>query len=478
MFEKRLSNLILETLNVDPTVSQHSAIDCISRFLFDDNQYSVFLLKGYAGTGKTLLVSTLVEVLKQFRINTELLAPTGRAAKVLSQYAQKPAYTIHKKIYRQQSATDGFGSFVLNYNKSQSTLFIVDEASMISNTAADQSVFGSGRLLDDLFEFVYNGKNCRLMLVGDTAQLPPVGLTISPALETEELKHYNMDVFSSVLTDVVRQAKESGILYNATALRFRIKHRQTQSFFPIKIEGLPDIKRIGGEDLIESISGSFDNYGETETMVVTRSNKRANRFNEGIRNSILWRESELSAGDLIMVVKNNYYWINPEENLDFIANGDIARIVRLHKTEEIYGFRFADVTLELIDYNNLEIDCKIFIDTLTIDRPSFGYAENQKLFSAVQEDYLHIGNRKKRWKEIKEDPYFNALQVKFSYAVTCHKAQGGQWDAVFVDHGYLTEDMLEVDYLRWLYTAFTRAKEVLYLVNFDKHFFGEEEEGF
>jgi exodeoxyribonuclease-5 len=281
-----------------------------------------------------------------------------------------------------------------------------------------------------------------------------------------------------VLTDVVRQAIESGILYNATALRLRIKHRQTQSFFPIKIEGLPDIKRIGGEDLIESISGSFDNFGETETVVVTRSNKRANRFNEGIRNSILWRESELSAGDLIMVVKNNYYWINPEENLDFIANGDIARVVRLNRTEEIYGFRFADVTLELIDYNNLEIDCKIFIDTLTIDGPSFGYADNQKLFNAVQEDYIHIGNRKKRWQEIKENPYFNALQVKFSYAVTCHKAQGGQWDAVFVDHGYLTEDMLEVDYLRWFYTAFTRAKRVLYLVNFDKHFFGEEDEGF
>lgn len=478
MFEKRLANLIISKMGVAPTPSQQSAIEQIARFLFDDNQFGIFLLKGYAGTGKTLLVSTLVEVLKQFRINTELLAPTGRAAKVLAQYANKQAFTIHKKIYRQQSATDGFGHFVLNFNNASSTLFIVDEASMLSNSSYEQSVFGSGHLLDDLIEFVYNGKNCRLMLVGDTAQLPPVGLTISPALDAEVLKSYGMDVFSAVLTDVVRQAIESGILYNATALRLRIKHQQTKAFFPVKHQSFPDIERIGGEELIETISGCFDRYGETETIVVTRSNKRANRFNQGIRNSILWREDELSSGDLIMVVKNNYHWIAPDENLDFIANGDIARIMRIHKTEEMYGFRFADVTLQLIDYSDLEIDCKIFLDTLTIDAPSFGDIENKKLFNAVQEDYLHIGNRRQRWKEIKENPYFNALQVKFSYAVTCHKAQGGQWDAVFIDHGYLTEDMLELDYLRWFYTAFTRPKKILYLVNFDKGFFGGEGESF
>lgn len=475
MFEKKLSQIIKQELKVDPTESQKTAIDVISRFLYDDNQYAIFLLKGYAGTGKTLLVSVLVNVLKQFRIKTELLAPTGRAAKVLSQYAQKPAYTIHKKIYRQMSTSDGMGKYVLDFNQSANTLFVVDEASMIANSSADQTIFGSGHLLDDLIEYVYNGKNCRLMLVGDTAQLPPVGLTISPALDLKVLEAYSMATFSAVLSDVVRQAETSGILYNATSIRFHIKHNRINNFFSIKIEGFPDIKKIGGSDLIETISTCYDRYGESETIVVTRSNKRANKFNEGIRNTILWRETELASGDLLMIVKNNYHWTDEEGKLDFIANGDIARVVRVHKTEELYGFRFANVTLDFIDYENVEIECKIFIDTLTIETASFGNEENQKLFNAVQEDYKHIGNRKQRWKEIKEDPYFNALQVKFAYAVTCHKAQGGQWEAVFIDHGYLTEDMLNVEFLRWLYTAFTRPKTQLYLVNFDKKFFGENE---
>ena len=476
MFEKKLSQIISQTFEVIPTVSQQSAIDEISKFLFDDNQQSIFLLKGYAGTGKTLLVSTLVKVVSKFRINTELLAPTGRAAKVLSLYAQKPAYTIHKKIYRQKSTANGLGSFVLDYNKASNTLFIVDEASMISNSSPEQSIFGSGRLLDDLIEYVYNGRNCRLMLVGDTAQLPPVGLTISPALEPTVLADYNMDLFTSTLSDVVRQVEESGILYNATSIRYHLKNKRTNTFFPIKVDGMPDISRIGGEDLIEEISTCYDRYGESETIVITRSNKRANRFNEGIRNTILWRESELAGGDMLMIVKNNYHWIDPEGKMDFIANGDIAKVVKVHKTEELYGFRFATVTLQFIDYEYLEIECKIFIDTLSIEAASFGNIENQKLFYAVQEDYMHISNRQKRWKEIKENPYFNALQVKFAYAVTCHKAQGGQWDAVFLDHGYLTKEMLTIDYLRWMYTAFTRPKLKLYLVNFDKCFFGEGDE--
>lgn len=476
MFEKKLSQIISQNLKVEPTVSQQTAIDEISKFLYDDDQYSLFLLKGYAGTGKTLLVSTLVQAVIPFRIKTELLAPTGRAAKVLSQYANKSAYTIHKKIYRQKSSTDGMGKFVLDMNKASNTLFIVDEASMISNSTPEQSIFGSGQLLDDLIEYVYNGKNCRLMLVGDTAQLPPVGLTISPALDTKVLGNYNMSLFSAILSDVVRQAEESGILYNATAIRFHIKHQRINQFFNIKLAGFQDLMRIGGDVLIECLSDCYDKFGESETIVVTRSNKRANQFNEGIRRTILWREDELTAGDMLMIVKNNYHWTDPDGKLDFIANGDIAKVIRVQKTEEIYGFRFANVTLEFIDYENLELDCKIFLDTLTIDAPAFGNDESRKLFDAVQEDYMHIGDRKKRWKEIKEDPYFNALQVKFAYAVTCHKAQGGQWDAVFIDHGYLLQDMLNVDFLRWFYTAFTRPKTRLYLVNFDKKFFGETDE--
>ena len=476
MFEKKLSQIISQNLSVDPTVSQQTAIDEISRFLYDDDQYSIFLLKGYAGTGKTLLVSTLVKAVARFRIKTVLLAPTGRAAKVLTQYSNQSAYTIHKMIYRQKSSTDGMGKFVLDINKASNTLFIVDEASMISNSSPEHSIFGSGQLLNDLIEYVYNGKNCRLMLVGDTAQLPPVGLTLSPALDVKVLQEFSMSTFNAILSDVVRQADESGILYNATAIRYHIKHKRVNQFFNIKLDSFEDIERVSGEELIECISSCYDKYGESETIVVTRSNKRANQYNEGIRRAILWREDELCSGDMLMIVKNNYHWTAPDEQLDFIANGDIAKVVRVHKIEELYGFRFAHVTLEFIDYNNLEMECKIFLDTLTIEAPALGSEENRKLFEAVQEDYLHIGDRKKRWKAIREDSYFNALQVKFAYAVTCHKAQGGQWDAVFIDHGYLIEEMLNVDYLRWFYTAFTRPKTKLYLVNFDKKFFGETDD--
>jgi exodeoxyribonuclease-5 len=474
MFEKKLAQIILKEMEVDPTASQVSAVDAISSFLFDDDQSSLFILKGYAGTGKTLLVSTLVKALVQFRVKTELLAPTGRAAKVLSSYTSKPAFTIHKKIYRQQSSADGSGQFVLDFNKQSNTLFIVDEASMISNSSAEASFFGSGRLLDDLIEYVYNGKNCRLMLVGDTAQLPPVNLTISPALDIKVLEGYNLKLFSAVLSDVVRQAEDSGILYNATAIRFHIKNKRTQHFFRIKTEGLDDIKLIGGEELIETISNCYDKYGEDETIIITRSNKRANRFNQGIRQMILWREAELESGDMLMIVKNNYFYSQPDSNFDFIANGDIARVVKVLRTEEMYGFRYATVRLSFIDYDNLELECKIFLETLTIEAPSFGSEQNQLLFNAMQEDYIHIKNKRKRWDEIKQNEYFNALQVKFAYAVTCHKAQGGQWKAVFIDHGYLTKEMLTIDYLRWFYTAFTRPKEKLFLVNFDKKFFGEE----
>ncbi|MBN1926773.1 MAG: AAA family ATPase [Prolixibacteraceae bacterium] len=475
MFEKKLAEIIIQYLPVEPTPGQQVAIEEIARFLFDDDQHSIFLLKGYAGTGKTLLISGLVKSLVRFKVHTSLLAPTGRAAKVLSVYAQRPAFTIHKKIYRQQTSADGTGRFVLDYNKHSNTLFIVDEASMISNSNTDYSLFGTGHLLDDLIEYVYNGKNCRLMLVGDTAQLPPVGLPLSQALDKTVLEGYNMKTYSSTLSDVVRQTSGSGILYNATSIRFRIKQKNIQSFFPLKIDSCDDIERIGGSRLIEEISDCYDKYGMEETVVVTRSNKRANLFNEGIRRTILWRESELESGDYLMVVKNNYFYTQPDEGLDFIANGDIARVVKVHRTEEMYGFRYASVALQFIDYNNLEVECKIFLDTLMLDAPSFGRDENQRLFNNVSEDYLHIGNKAKRWKEIRENEYFNALQVKYAYAVTCHKAQGGQWDVVFIDQGYLTEEMIDVEYLRWLYTAFTRPKKKLYLVNFDKRFFEDTE---
>lgn len=474
MIEKKLAEHISGFLNVEPTDSQNVAIQQIASFLFDTNQNSLFLLKGYAGTGKTLLVSSLVNALKQFRIDTILLAPTGRAAKVLASYAGKNAYTIHKKIYRKHASADIQGFFEIDFNKASQTLFIVDEASMISNSVAEGSIFGTGRLLEDLIEYVYNGRNCRLMLVGDVAQLPPVGLAISQALDVNQLETLDKKVYQATLTDVVRQTQESGILYNATLLRLNLKSRMTNQYFKIKLEGFPDIKSIGGDELIEALQTCYDRYGQDETIVVTRSNKRANKFNEGIRGSILWHEAELVHGDLIMVVKNNYHWVDPENGLEFIANGDIAKVIRVGRYEEMYGFRFANVTLELLDYN-MEIDCKLFLDTLTIEKPSFGAEESQRLYEAIQEDYADIKSKRKRWEKIKEDPYFNALQIKYAYAVTCHKAQGGQWDAVFVDHGYLTEDMLTIDTLRWFYTAFTRPRKMLYLVNFDKKFFNLEE---
>ncbi|HPR31674.1 MAG TPA: AAA family ATPase [Prolixibacteraceae bacterium] len=477
MIEKKLAEIIIRNLGVEPTLSQQQAIDDIARFLFDDDPQSLYLLKGYAGTGKTLLISSLVQSLKPFRIQTQLLAPTGRAAKVLSGYALHPAYTVHKKIYRQQSSSDGTGKFVLDFNKHQNTLFIVDEASMIANGNSDYFLFGSGRLLDDLIEYVYNGKNCRLMLAGDTAQLPPVGLVVSEALDTSYLSNYSLKVYTSVLSDVIRQSLESGILHNATSIRLHLRHKTSDSFVPIRTEGMDDLVRIGGERLIDEIGDCYDRYGIEETIVITRSNKRANLYNEGIRRTILWRESELEAGDYLMVVKNNYHYVHADEGLAFVANGDIAKVVKVHRTEEIYGFRFATVTLLLSDYNNLEIECKIFLDTLTLEGPSFGQEDNQRLFEQIQTDYLHIRNKADRWKEIRENEYFNALQVKYAYAVTCHKAQGGQWDAVFVDHGFLSPEKVDIGFLRWLYTAFTRPRKKLYLVNFDKHFFQNPDSG-
>ncbi len=474
MIKNHIQSEILKNLGKSPTPGQEELSLKLADFIAESDSDAVFILKGYAGTGKTTMLSSLVKTFTKFKFRSVLLAPTGRAAKVLSGYSGHSAYTIHKSIYRQQSSSDGMGRFVLDKNLYKDTFFIVDEASMVSNSNGESSIFGSGRLLEDLIEYVYSGSNCRLLLVGDTAQLPPVGLDVSPALSKRELEFYDRVVYEHELTEVVRQDQNSGILYNATMIRNLITDTFfTPGYFHLECEPFDDIRRIGGADLIEEISTCYDKFGHFETIVVTRSNKRANKFNEGIRSTILYKDADISVGDLLMVVKNNYFWLEENEKIDFIANGDIAEIISIYKYEQLYGFRFANVTLRLIDYPDIEIDCKIILDTLSIESASLTSEQNRKLFEAVAEDYLDIRSKKKRWEKIRENPYFNALQVKFAYAVTCHKAQGGQWKAVFVDQGYLTEEMLNLEFLRWLYTAFTRPTERLYLVNFNKEFFEE-----
>ena len=471
MLKNHIFKILTQNIDFQLTESQLSMLQQLSDFISGDPVDTVFLLKGFAGTGKTTMINQLVKTLEAFKIPAFLLAPTGRAAKVLMNYTDRPSYTIHKKIYRQKSSVDGMGVFVLDKNLHKSAFFIVDEASMVSNQPAESVVFGSGRLLDDLLEYVYSGEGCRLILAGDTAQLPPVGVPLSPALSKPVIEQYGFGVIENELTEVVRQSKESGVLYNATALRNYLALEEEGGYFPVKVEGFNDIEKISGSDLIEKIGNCYDKYGIYETTVLTRSNKRANLYNKGIRSSVLFRESEISRGDLVMVVKNNYYWTLHTEEIDFIANGDIAEIVHIYGYEDLHGFRFADVSLRFIDYDDVEIECKIILDTLQIESASMTQEDNRRLFYSVSEDYADIKNKKDRWGKIREDPYYNALQIKFAYAITCHKAQGGQWKAVFVDTGYITEEMLNREFYRWLYTAFTRTLDKLYLVNFDKRFF-------
>lgn len=465
MLNNDLSQQIKRNFFYKPTGEQEITIESFVNFLFSPKTDAIFLLKGYAGTGKTTLISALVKTLDQLKQKCVLLAPTGRAAKVFSHYAGHPAYTIHRKIYRQRTFSNELDNFVMNANLHQHTLFIVDEASMIANEGLSGGMFGTGRLLDDLIHYVYAGQGCRLMLIGDTAQLPPVGEEESPALSASMLEGYGLEVTEHCLTQVVRQEQDSGILYNATSLRQYIAEEEYFSLPRIKTDGFPDIRIISGGELIDTINECYDKAGMDETMIICRSNKRANLYNKGIRNTILYREDELNTGDLLMVAKNNYYWGADCKEMDFIANGDIAVVRRVRRTHEMYGFRFADVTLCFPDYNDLELDVKILLDTLHSDAPALTREESDRLFQAVQEDYGDITVKRERMKKIKEDTWYNALQVKYAYAVTCHKAQGGQWQRVFVDQGYMTEEMLTPDYYRWLYTAFTRATEVLYLVN-------------
>ena len=463
---------ILEKFGFRPTQEQENAVKMMADFIFEREHESLFLLKGYAGTGKTSLVGALVRSLDALQQRTVLMAPTGRAAKVFSLHATHPAYTIHKRIYRQKSFTGDMTDFMQGVNLMKNTLFIVDEASMISNEGLSGTTFGTGRLLDDLIQFVYSGEGCRLMLVGDTAQLPPVGEELSPALETEILEGYGLRVHSITLTQVVRQLSESGILYNATLLRQLIVNDDVWAFPQLHLQGFTDVVRITGDELLESLEQSYSSGGTDETIVVTRSNARAYAYNQGIRGRILWYDEEVTCGEKIMVVKNNYHWVKPQKTeepdptqMDFIANGDIATVRRFRHERSEHGFRFADVTLTFPDYEDMEVDATIILDTLASEAPALTRQQQESLFQHVWDDYPELRNKRDRMKAVKEDPYFNALQVKYAYAVTCHKAQGGQWKHVYVDQGPMSEEQLTPDYFRWLYTALTRATERVYLVN-------------
>lgn len=462
MLHNFIATRIHAQLPFEPTEQQTQLIEALGIFLMSTDNEKCFLLRGYAGTGKTSVVSALVRALNELKQKSILLAPTGRAAKVIAGYSGFPAFTIHKKIYRQKSMSEF--RFQLADNLNTHTLFIVDEASMISNTGTE-STFGSGRLLDDLVEFVYSGQGCSLLLLGDTAQLPPIMQPHSPALELDKLHGYGLKVHEYTLTHVVRQALESGILHNATLLRQQLQDQETSDFPKFELAGFSDIKKLSGMELIDEIQRSYEGVGVEDTIVVTRSNKRANMYNNGIRARVMMKEDELTNGDLLMVTRNNYFWNKPYKEIDFIANGDILQVTRVRKHHEMYGFRFVDLSLRSLDYE-WEIDARIWLDALQSESPAVMNEMTNKLFQSVAEDYPEITTKKELYKKILENEYYNALQVKFAYAVTCHKAQGGQWKKVFIDSGQLTDDQLNSDFYRWLYTALTRATETVFLVNF------------
>jgi exodeoxyribonuclease-5 len=466
-----IASLITANLDYKPTADQQKAVAVLSEYVAENTNDAIFLLSGYAGTGKTSLISALVKSLEQLRIRSVLLAPTGRAAKVLAAYSGRQAYTIHKKIYRQKSARDGIGKFTLDRNLHKETYFIIDEASMITNKTSDSSIFGSGNLLDDLFEYVYAGTGCKLILVGDSAQLPPVGSDVSPALDDGVLRSYGFGVVSVELREVVRQAVKSGILMNATTVRDLISRNNTAR--PgIETSRYDDIARIGGDELIEQLQAAYELTGREGSVVVVNSNKMANKYNQGIRNRIFFREDEVGPGDLLMIVRNNYFWPAQSEQSGFIANGDIAEVIKVSFYEERYGFRFAMMTLFFPDYGE-ELEARVILDTLHYDTPAMPEDKSRELYYGVAEDHPGIRSKKKQYEAVREDPWFNALQVKFAYAVTCHKAQGGQWRRVFIDQGMFNRQEPAIDYLRWLYTAITRATENLYLVNFADSFFND-----
>ena len=468
MIQDELVYQILQDFGFEPTQDQRNALHIFARFMTDRSENAAMILRGSAGTGKTSLAGAIVRAVNRLRIKVSLLAPTGRAAKVFSLNAGLAASTIHRKIYREKAFNGADGQFQLNNNMFRDMLFMVDEASMISLSQSN-TTFGSGSLLDDLVQYVYSSEaNCRLLLIGDKAQLPPVGEQESPALRADVLKAYGLQVYECDLNEVLRQSQHSGILRNATAIREMITYNTATQLPQIHLKGFADISIVQGNELIESLASSYSAVGMDETMVITRSNKRANIFNQGIRNTILGREEELTTGDLVMVVKNKYLEKDRSTDISFIANGDHAVVRRVRNIRELYGFRFADVALEFPDYNNTELDTVVVLDTLTTEAPALTHEQNDKLFQSVMEDYADVPRKADRMKQLREDEYFNAMQIKFGYAVTCHKAQGGQWAHIYLDQGYMTNEMLTPDYIHWLYTAFTRATEHLYLVNWSK----------
>ncbi|HCO67276.1 MAG TPA: ATP-dependent endonuclease [Dysgonomonas sp.] len=466
---KFLFEQVIKNFGFEPTSQQQTAVGMICDFLFYPSSDSIFLLKGYAGTGKSSLIGALVKTMTQLEQKSVLLAPTGRAAKVFAGYAGHPAFTIHKKIYRQKKFSNEPVDFIPTDNLHKDTLFIVDEASMISNEGIDSFYFGSGRLLDDLIHYVYAGENCRLLLIGDDAQLPPVMQESSPALQADNLKGYGLEVFTTTMTQIVRQAEDSGILWNATRIREILESGDSGKYPKLEFKGFSDIKKISGEDLIDAISTAYDKEGIENTMIIARSNKRANIYNQGVRNRILYREEELSAGDMLMITKNNYFWTENINQVDFLANGELLEVIRVRKTQELYGFRFCDILARHPDYE-LEIEVKILLDTLHSDTTGLSKEKNTELFYNILEDYNDISTKAGKMKKMKADPFYNALQVKYGYAVTCHKAQGGEWSNIFIDIGYITEEHLGTNFYRWLYTAITRSSNQLYFVNLPDDF--------
>lgn len=471
---QKVSDAFCKSLPYKPTKDQENAIEMLAEFLFDNSGHSVFLLKGYAGTGKTTLVSSLVKILPSFNIDFILLAPTGRAAKVLSLYSGEKAFTIHKKIYRLSSGNDGITSFVRAQNRHKNTLFVVDEASMINTKEEqnEQNLFESNNVFEDLVDYVYNGNNCKMLLIGDNAQLPPVGMNLSPALDEKYIKsRYSLSVTSTELNQVVRQAYESGILNNATLLRKKTDDSNKKKF-KFKLSDFDDVKKPEGWELEDIVVDSFSSNERDKSVIICRSNRRANLYNQQIRNRVLFFEEELSAGDYLMATKNNYFWLPKSSDAGFIANGDMMEVLRIYNFEERYGYRFADVSVKLKDYPEEPVlELKILIDSLHVDKPSLSFKDLNKLYEEIDKDYSDIPEKRKRYLKIKNDKYYNALQVKFGYALTCHKSQGGQWENVFVEPGIIKDGSPDIEFYRWLYTAITRATKKLYLIGFSDDFF-------
>ncbi len=468
--------LIKEKFPHQPTVNQDIALQQLADFVLSKEKDRLFLLKGYAGTGKTTLIGTLVSNLWHCKLKSVMMAPTGRAAKVMSGYSKTEAFTIHRKIYFPKKQAGGTVQFVLAPNKHRNTVFIVDEASMIPDTPTNSKLLENGSLLDDLIQFVYSGHHCKLMLVGDTAQLPPVHLDLSPALDGNKLSlNYLKEVSKLELDEVVRQSEDSGILMNATNLREQLQ-QEFFDHFQFDIAPYRDIVRlIDGHEILEAIEQAYADHGKEETSFIVRSNKRANLYNENIRSRILYLENELAVGDYMMVVKNNYFWLSPNTEAGFIANGDIIEVLEIFTIQELYGFKFAEVRVKMVDYPNQKpFETVLLLDTITAESPSLPYEESNRLYQAVMEDYADETSKYKKFLAVKSNKFFNALQVKFSYAITCHKSQGGQWETVFVEQPYLPNGVGK-EYLRWLYTAITRAKKRLYLIGFKSDFFVDSE---